>query len=106
MAHRIKRRLENLIDNYAALCLSLALVILSLIGVGDVRAASLVGLLLCGVGVTQDSAKADLWTLLPLIFYDLAAMASSLYSVWKYCGWLWNHARPFSSGLSGHGLPE
>lgn len=77
MAHRIKRRLENLIDNYAALCLSLALVILSLIGVGDVRAASLVGLLLCGVGVTQDSAKADLWTLLPLIFYDLAAMASS-----------------------------
>ncbi len=77
MACMLKQRLEGLIDHYAALCLALALVVLSLIGVGDVRMVGLVGFLLCGVGITQDSARADPWVLFPLIFYDLAAMASS-----------------------------
>lgn len=73
----IKEKLESLIDHYTALCLALALVILSLIGVGEVWMAGLVGLLLCGAGMTQDSARADLRILIPLIVYDLAAMASS-----------------------------
>ncbi len=77
MARGIKQRLGSLIDHYGALCVGLALVILSLIGVGDVRVASLVGFILCGVGVIQDSAKVDPWILFPLIFYDLAAMVSS-----------------------------
>ena len=77
MTHRIKQSLGSMIDHYPAFCLALALVILSLIGVGDVRVTSLAGVLLCGVGVTQDSVKVDLWTLLPLIIYDLAAMVSS-----------------------------
>lgn len=77
MAQGIKQRLGSLIDHYAALCLVLALVILSLIGVGDVRMTGLVGFLLCGAGLTRNSARADLWILLPLILYDLAAMVSS-----------------------------
>ena len=77
MTHRIKQSLGSMIDHYPAFCLALALVILSLIGVGDVRVTSLAGVLLCGVGVTQDSVKVDLWTLLPLIIYDLAAMVYS-----------------------------
>ena len=76
MARGIKQRLGSLIDHYGALCVGLALVILSLIGVGDVRVASLVGFILCGVGVIQDAAKVDPWILFPLIFYDLAAMVS------------------------------
>lgn len=77
MACGIKERLESLVDHYVVLCLALALVILSLIGVGDVRTAGLVGILLCGAGMTQDTARVDLWILLPFIVYDLAAMASS-----------------------------
>ncbi|MCI8418420.1 MAG: O-antigen ligase family protein [Lachnospiraceae bacterium] len=77
MAYRMKRRLESLLDHYVALCAALALVILSLIGVGDVRMTGMVGLLLCGAGMTQDSARVDLRILFPLILYDLAAMASS-----------------------------
>lgn len=76
MIHRMKR-LESLTDNYAALCLALALVTLSLIGVGDVRMTGVTGLLLCGAGMSLDSAQADLRILIPLILYDLAAMASS-----------------------------
>ena len=77
MIHRTKQRLESLIDDYAALCLALALVILSLIGVGDVRMTGMTGILLCGAGMSRDSAQVDLRILIPLIIYDLAAMASS-----------------------------
>lgn len=77
MAYGIKGRLESLIDHYVVLCFVFVLVILSLIGVGDVRTAGLVGILLCGAGMTQDTARVDLWILIPFIVYDLAAMASS-----------------------------
>lgn len=77
MSHRLKQNLESLIDHYAAFCLALAVVILSLIGVGDVRMTGLVGLFLCGVGMTRNFARVDLRILLPLVLYDLAAMASS-----------------------------
>lgn len=77
MTHRIKRRIERLIDYYTALCLALAIVILTPTGVGDVRMAGLVGIFLCGAGMTQDSAQVDLWVLVPFIFYDLTAMVSS-----------------------------
>lgn len=77
MTRGIKWRLESLIDRYAVLCLTLALVILSLIGVGDVRITSLLGILLCGAGVTLGSARANPWILIPLILYNLAAAASS-----------------------------
>lgn len=77
MIHGLKRRLESLMDDYTPLCLALALVILTLTGVGDVRITGITGLLLCGAGVLQDSARADFRILLPLVFYDLASMASS-----------------------------
>lgn len=77
MVCRIKRNLEKLIDHYAALCLALALVILTPIGVGDLRTTGLAGILLCAVGVMQDSARVDLRILLSLILYDFAAMASA-----------------------------
>ena len=77
MGQSAERKLEYLLDNYAPLCLALALTILSLTGVGDVGTASLVGLILCGVGLTRGAARADLGVLVPLVVYDLAALASS-----------------------------
>ena len=77
MPQRAQWRLESLLDSSAPLCLALALVILSLTGVGNVKTASLAGLILCGAGLTRGAARTDLWVLVPLTVYDLAAMASS-----------------------------
>ena len=77
MPQRAQWRLESLLDSSAPLCLALALVILSLTGVGNVKTASLAGLILCGAGLTRETARTDLWVLVPLMVYDLAALASS-----------------------------
>lgn len=78
MAHRIIQRLGGLIDHYTAFCIVLALVILSLIGVGDARITGVLGFVLCIAGMTQSCVRVDLWTLISLILYDLVAMVSSL----------------------------
>lgn len=77
MLHSIERGLDSLIDHYTAVCIVLALFVLSLIGVGNVIVVCLLGLLLCLAGLTRQSARADLWILLPLLVYDLACLASS-----------------------------
>ena len=53
MVYGIQQRLGSLIDHYTVLCLTLALVILSLIGVGDVRVAGMAGIFLCLAGITR-----------------------------------------------------
>ena len=73
MVYGIQQRLGSLIDHYTVLCLTLALVILSLIGVGDVRVAGMAGIFLCLAGITRGDARVDLRILLSLILYDLAA---------------------------------
>lgn len=78
MLRGIGRRLDSLIDHYAAACAVLALFILALSGVGDPVTVSLLGLLLCMAGLTQRSARVDLWTLAPLLVYVLTCLASSL----------------------------
>lgn len=77
MARGFQQRLESLIDHYTAFCLALALLILAMIGVGDVRVAGMTGILLCALGITRGVARVDLRILFPLIIYDLAAMAAS-----------------------------
>ena len=61
MPQRAQWRLESLLDSSAPLCLALALVILSLTGVGNVKTASLAGLILCGAGLTREAAMASSW---------------------------------------------
>lgn len=78
MLHRVGQRLDSLIDHYAAACAALSLLILALSGVGDPVTVNLLGLLLCMAGLTQRSAQVDLWTLVPLMVYVLACLASSL----------------------------
>lgn len=77
MIHGITKRLNRLLDHYAAAGLALVLVILTPIGIGDIRVTALLGFLLCGIGITMRSARADLWILASLILYDLASLASS-----------------------------
>ena len=77
MAGRILREFDKLLEHYIVSCVLLAQFILTLIGVGDVRLVSLLGLLLCVVGLAQRSAQVDFWVLVPLVVYELASMASS-----------------------------
>lgn len=77
MLDRIGRQFDCLIDHYIAACIFLALIILSQIGVGDMRIVSMLGLLLCVVGIAQPAAQVDLKILLPLIGYDLLCIAST-----------------------------
>lgn len=58
------------------LILFLSFFILSFVGAGSFIIVSLVGLLLCMVGLMQGSVKVDLWVLLPLIFYNLLSLIS------------------------------
>ena len=74
----IGRGLDRMVDRYLLICLFLAQFILTLTGVGNILVCALLGLLLCGAGLVQDSAQVDLWVLLPLTVYNLFSMASSL----------------------------
>lgn len=65
------------LERPAAGCLFLTLVILTLVGVGNVVVVGLVGLLLCAAGCLQKSAKVDLWIFLPLAAYNVISMISS-----------------------------
>ena len=78
MALDIGRGLDRMVDRYLLICLFLAQFILTLTGVGNILVCALLGLLLCGAGLVQDSAQVDLWVLLPLTIYNLFSMASSL----------------------------
>lgn len=79
MVRRIKYGLGLLLDRYVAAAVLLTLPPLTLLGVGDVAAVSLLGLLLCGMGLAQPRfAQVDPWLLGSLFVYVLACMASSL----------------------------
>ncbi|MCI8865293.1 MAG: hypothetical protein HFG60_08400 [Lachnospiraceae bacterium] len=77
MPEYIRQKFSSLLDHYVVVDLLLALVILTHIGVGDIRIVSLLGIFLCMVGFLQPPAPVDLWVLAPLVFYNIASMASS-----------------------------
>ncbi len=77
MLHSVEQGLDRLIDHYTAVCIVLALFVLSMVGVGNTVVVCLLGLLLCMAGLTQQTARVDLWILLPLLIYDLACLAST-----------------------------
>lgn len=67
-----------MVDRYVLICLFLTQFILTMTGVGNILVCAMLGLLLCGAGLVQDSARVDLWVLLPLTGYNLFSLASSL----------------------------
>lgn len=76
----LKQKFSYLMDHYMAFCPILALVVLIRVGVGNGLIVSALGLLLCAAGLSQSSARADPWLLLPMAVYQLACMASALAS--------------------------
>lgn len=63
MPEYIRQKFSSLLDHYVVVDLLLALVILTHIGVGDIRIVSLLGIFLCMVGFLQPPAPVDLWVL-------------------------------------------
>lgn len=61
---------------HIVMMLFLAFFIFTFVGAGSFIIVSLVGLLLCIVGLLQTSVKVDLWVLLPLIFYNIISFLS------------------------------
>ena len=86
MTSRVNGAVRGLGAHYLAVCLLLALFMLTLMGAGSVIRVGLLGLLLCAVGVQQSSIRVDLWVLLPLVVYNLVSLVSS----W-FCAMLTGH---------------
>ena len=61
MTSRVNGAVRGLGAHYLAVCLLLALFMLTLMGAGSVIRVGLLGLLLCAVGVQQSSIRVDLW---------------------------------------------
>lgn len=69
--------LSRRIPEPAVLALFAALILLTFTSVGVTTLISLLGILLCLVGVTQRSARIDWWILVPLAVYVVMNMVSS-----------------------------
>ena len=72
----IEEQQDNLKNLHVVIVLFLTFFIFTFVGAGSFIIVSLVGLLLCIVGLLQTSVKVDLWILLPLIFYNLISLLS------------------------------
>ncbi len=55
-----------------------ALAVMTLSGVGTIGIVSVLGLVLCGVGMSQSTARIDWWVLIPLAVYVGMNLVSSL----------------------------
>lgn len=78
MTKRIERFSASLLDHYLVVSLLLTQVILTQVGVGNIKIVSLLGILLCMTGILQGAVQVDFWVFIPLVLYNLVSMASSL----------------------------
>lgn len=65
-------------DRVLVWALFVVLVIITLSGVGTVGIVSVLGIVLCGVGLSRSTARVDWWVLAPLVVYVGMNMVSSL----------------------------
>lgn len=77
MVHWIERGLDGLAGHYIEACIFLAQLILTMVGVGNLRTVSILGLVLCVIGLVKQSARIDPWIFAPLVLYNLVAMVSA-----------------------------
>ena len=63
---------------YIVWILFLAFFIFTFMGAGNILIVSVVGALLCMMGILQPAEKADLWILVPLIIYNLISVLSGI----------------------------
>lgn len=77
MPHNTGSLFDAIFEHYIAICLFLALFMMTLTGVGDVRITSMAGFFLCAVGFIRKSAEIDLWVFVPMALYNIAVTLSS-----------------------------
>ena len=77
MKGSLERKLDGLTDYYLVVCLFLSLFTMTWVGVGNIVVASLLGILLCIIGLMQQFARVDIWAFAFLAGYQLMSMASS-----------------------------
>lgn len=77
MGGGLAKRIDSVSDHYVLLLLALALMGMTVIGVGDAWAASLFGILLCIAGVFQKPGRVDTRILFPMLLYLVVGAASS-----------------------------
>lgn len=77
MKGSLERKLDGLTDYYLVVCLFLSLFTVTWVGVGNIVVASLLGILLCIVGLMQQFARVDMWAFALLAGYQVMSMASS-----------------------------
>ena len=85
MAKRIEQLSDSLLDHYLVVSLLLALIILTQVGVGNIKIVSLLGLLLCAIGILQRNITVDLWIFIPLVLYTLIGTVSSWWVYGNIC---------------------
>lgn len=77
MGGRISKGIDSISDHYLLLLLALALMGLTIIGVGDTPTVSLLGIVLCAAGVFQKPGRVDTRILFPMLAYLIVGAASS-----------------------------
>lgn len=77
MGGRLARGIDTISDHYVLFLLALALVGLTVVGVGDTPTISLLGIVLCAAGIFQKPGQVDTKILLPMLVYLIVGAASS-----------------------------
>lgn len=78
MKEKIEYYHNVLVRHYLVVLLFMALVALTIAGIGSRRIVGLIGCTLCAVAFTKGEAKIDLWILIPLLVYESLNALSSM----------------------------
>lgn len=74
---KIERGFDLAARHYLVTLLTLALIVMTLLGVGNYVIVAVVGIVLCAAGFRRGGARVDIWVLIPLLVYWLMSAASS-----------------------------
>ena len=77
MGGSLAKRMDSISDHYVLLLLALALMGLTIVGVGDTPRVSMLGIVLCVAGIFQMPGRIDTRILFPMLLYLVVGAASS-----------------------------
>lgn len=77
MGGSLAKRIDSISDHYVLFLLALALMGLTIVGVGDTPRVSMLGIVLCVAGIFQMPGRIDTRILFPMLLYLVVGAASS-----------------------------
>lgn len=80
MKEKLEYYQKILVDHYMVVLLVMALMALTIAGIGSRRIVGLTGCVLCAAAFTKGETKIDLWVLIPVIVYEVFNALSSLHT--------------------------